>query len=303
MFRKKTTRKRTRRRLAAVERMDSSSSPPAYSSSENTGRARPGQAEAHHSASWWALLSRRVGALVLTIAIFVSVISILTVSPHAKIQQLTSSSTGGAILRSQAEYQTAADKLLASSLWNRNKVTIDAGNISHQMTAKFPELASASVTIPLIGHRPSVYVQPAQASLVVAANNGAFVIDQNGRALMLSSNLPTAHKLPQIVDQSTLPIRIGRQVLTSDDVSFVRTVLAELSAKGVGVSSMVLPPSSRELDVYIDNQPYFVKFNLENNDARQQAGTYLATIAELQRGHVAPTQYVDVRVNGRAYYK
>jgi cell division septal protein FtsQ len=230
-------------------------------------------------------------------------VNVLIISPHAKIEPLTSSKTGGAFLRDQAEYQAAADKLLASSIWNRNKITINTGQISRQLTERFPELSSASVTLPMLAHRPIVYVQPAEAALVVAANNGAFVIDQNGRALMPSANLPTARNLPQLVDQSGLPVRTGSQVLTSDDISFIQTVLTELGAKHVRVSSMVLPVESQELDVYIDGQPYFVKFNLANDDARLQAGTYLATAAQLKRQQMTPKKYVDVRVDGRAYYK
>jgi cell division septal protein FtsQ len=251
----------------------------------------------------WAQFSRRVGVLILALAIVISVFHLLSVSSQARIVPLTSSAASSAFLRNQADYQAAADKLLTSSLWNRNKITIDTGQISRGMVAQFPELASASVTLPLFAQRPTVYVQPAQAALVVAADNGAFVIDQNGRALMPSANLPTAHNLPQIVDQSGLQIKTGHQVLTADDVGFVQTVIAELSAKHTAVSSMVLPAASRELDVYIAGQPYFVKFNLANDDARQQAGTYLATAAQLQRQHVTPAHDVDVRVDGRAYYQ
>jgi len=306
MFGRKKDRRARRRLTASTDRPAA----PAYRSSgrtseqsDNTGRARPGQPEARSVGTLWGQVARRAGVLILGLAIIVSVINVLSVSPHAKIEPLTSSTAGSPLLRSQAEYQAAADKALSSSLWNRNKITIDTGGVSRQMMSQFPELSSVSVTLPLAAHRPTIYVQPAQASLVVAADNGAFVIDQNGRALMPSANLPTAHNLPQVVDQSGLHIQSGHQVLTSDDVAFVQTVLAELATKKVGVSSMVLPATSRELDLYITGQPYFVKFNLANNDARQQAGTYLATAAELGRQHVTPAHYVDVRVDGRAYYQ
>lgn len=270
---------------------------------DNTGRMRPSQAASRDVSGLAAKLGRRVGVLILAIAIVVSVFNVLSVTPRVKVEPLTMSKTSGALLRDSGEYQAAADKLLSSSLWNRNKITINTGQVSQQLTKQFPELSSASITLPLLAHRPILYVQPAEASLVVAADNGAFVVDQNGRALIPSANLPTAHNLPQVVDKSGLAISVGRQVLTSDDVTFIQTVLDELNAKHLQVSSMVLPAESRELDVYIEGQPYFVKFNLAGGDARQQAGTYLATIAELQREHATPAHYIDVRVDGRAYYK
>ncbi len=298
MFRRKTDKRARQRRTYA-----SSSPAPRPEAIDNTARLHPGQTRSPQATTLWKRLSRQAGVLALTAAIIISVINVLSVSPHAKVEPLTASKTSSAFLRSQAEYQVAADKLLASSIWNRNKITINTGGISQQLVAQFPELSSASITLPLLAHRPIVYVQPAQASLVVAADNGAFVIDQTGKVLMPAANLPTAHNLPQIVDQSGLQISANHQVLTADDVNFVQTVLAELAAKHVAVSSMVLPATSRELDVYIAGQPYFVKFNLQNTDARQQAGTYLAAAAQLQRQHITPAHYIDVRVDGRAYYQ
>ncbi len=304
MFGRKKDR-RSRTRTAATPATPAYRSTPRPEPADNTGRLRPGQPEPRSVGTLWGQIARRAGVLVLAVAIIVSVINVLSVSPQAKIEPLTSSQAqaSSAFLRDRAEYQAAADRLLASSIWNRNKITINTTQISRQLATQFPELSGASVTLPLLAHRPTIYVQPAQAALVVAANNGAYVIDQNGRALMPSANLPTARNLPQIVDQSGLSISTGHQVLTSDGVSFIQTVLAELAAKKVSVSSMVLPASSRQLNVYIAGQPYFVKFNLAGGDARQQAGTYLATIAELRSQHATPKHYIDVRVDGRAYYR
>ncbi len=66
---------------------------------------------------------------------------------------------------------------------------------------------------------------------------------------------------------------------------------------------MTLPVGTSELDVRLAGQPYSVKFNLESGTARQQAGTFLATESKLKSQNVTPAEYIDVRVDGRAYYK
>ena len=299
--RKKSRTRRRRLEVSAASEQTARQRRP--ESAENTGRMRPSQAPPRDLSSIGAKLGRRIGVFILAAAIVISLFNVLSVSPRVKVEPLSRSKTSSALLRNSSEYQAAADKLLSSSLWNRNKITINTGQVSRQLIKQFPELSGASITLPLLAHRPILYVQPAEASLVVAAANGAFVVDQDGRALMPSSNLPTAHNLPQVVDKSGLSVSIGHQVLTGDDVNFIQTVLAELKAKHIQVSSMVLPAESRELDVYIEKQPYFVKFNLAGGDARQQAGTYLATVAELKREHASAAHYIDVRVDGRAYYK
>ncbi|HVV66560.1 MAG TPA: hypothetical protein VHB72_00620 [Candidatus Saccharimonadales bacterium] len=265
------------------------------------GAAAAASAQAKASRMWRFWL-QRTGLLILLVALVISVCNVLSLSTNAEIKPVTQSGSGS-FLRSQATYQSAADKLLAASIWNRNKITIDTAVFNRNMMAQFPELASVSVSLPLLAHRPVVYIQPSKATAVLNAANGSFVIDDNGKALLPSAQLPSAGQLPQITDQSGLHVELNHQVLTADDVNFIQTVLAELSAKHIGVSSLVLPASSRELDVYIAGQPYYVKFNLQSGDARQQAGTFLAALSQLQKQHVTPPHYVDVRVDGRAYYQ
>jgi hypothetical protein len=245
---------------------------------------------------------QRFGLIILCTALLVSIISVLSLSANARLLPLTSGDQAH-FLRDQSIYQAAADKFLAGSIWNRNKITIDTGKFDSQMTQKFPELSSVSVALPLLAHRPVVYLQPAQPALVLSGDTGSFVIDSRGKALLAADGSSSEAKLPQVVDQSGLQVQLNHQVLSADNVSFIQTVVAQLAAKQLTVSSMVLPAATSELDVHIAGQPYFVKFNLHDNSPRQQAGTFLAAIAQLQKKNTPPSQYVDVRVPGRAYYQ
>lgn len=269
----------------------------------NTGRQAGGPATKRPAAAslkrFWL---QRFGMIILITVILVCVVSALSLSPNAKIEPLKATDSNS-FLRDQAAYQRAADKLLASSLWNRNKITIDTDKFSAQMVKQFPELSSVSVTLPLLAHRPVVYVQPAQPALILATDSGSYVIDERGRALLPANGSPTQTKLPQVVDQSGLKIKLNQQVLSSDDVRFIQTVVRQLAAKQFTVSSLVLPANSSELNARLAGKSYFVKFNLRDDNPRQQAGTFLATIANLQRKNTLPSQYVDVRVSGRAYYQ
>ncbi len=267
----------------------------------NVGRGDRSEQKRAARSSFLRFWLQRSGMIVLIIVVGLCVVNVLSLSHHAKVLPLDSNSKAS-FLRKQTDYQAAADKLLAGSIWNGNKITIDTGNISKQMVAQFPELSSASVTLPLLAHRPVIYLQPTQPALILAAHNGSYVIGTNGKALLSSDALPPGNNLPQITDESGLDVQLNRQVLTTDDVSFIQTVLGELGAKHIKVSAMDLPPASSELDAHIAGQPYFVKFNLQSDDARQQAGTLLATLALLQRQHVTPAHYIDVRLSGRAYY-
>jgi hypothetical protein len=242
----------------------------------------------------------------LVIALMVVAIEETTLSPTPKIVTLTTS-TSQVFLRSPSIYQQAAVGLFTKSKWNRNKLTINAGAISDQLKRDFPELAAVSVALPLFGHYPTVYIQPSEPSLVLISQpSGSFVLNGNGVALIGASN-QTAQlanlNIPTVVDQSGIPVSIGQTVLASTTVNFISTVAAQLRAQHIGFTSMVLPDSASELDVYLNGQPYYARFNTEDNSALQQVGTLIATMKHLQSEGVTPHTYIDVMVDGRAYYK
>lgn len=248
---------------------------------------------------------RRAGLLILLLAITASITSSLTLSANPEIVAVKDNNGNGAFLHSEATYQAAAAKLFNESMLNRSKITVDTDKISTEMVKKFPELANVSVTLPLIAHRPIVYLEAAKPALIINAANGSYVLDTNGRALLPSGALDSSTRsgLPTVVDQSGLEVVLGKQILPAKNIEFIDTVVAQLAARKVKISSMTLPPSASQLDAQIEGQPYFVKFNLQTDDARRQAGAFLATQAQLQRKNTLPSKYIDVRVEGRAYYQ
>lgn len=244
----------------------------------------------------------RFGLLILLIALVASAVHVLSLSSQAKVLPLVNASNQS-LLGSPAAYQASANRLLAASIWNRSKLTINTDKLAQQLRNQFPELASVSVTVPLLTQQPLIYVEPAQPVLVlIVKNNDGFVVDNNGRAVARNVNFQSGG-LVQLHDQSGLKIQLNQQALPASYVRFMQVILAELAAKQIVVAGMVLPAATSELDVQIAGQPYFIKFNLQSTNPRGQAGTFLAAIAGLKRQGITPAKYVDVRVDGRAYYQ
>ncbi len=270
---------------------------------KNIGRLkerRSSQQPARKKLSYFLL--QRFGLVILLIAGVACAVNILSLNSNAKVSPLTTS-TNQAFLQPTSVYEAAASLALKNSVWNYNKVTIDTNQISLQMLNQFPELTKVSVTLPLLAHRPLVYVQPALPTLMLVTNSGSsFIVDSTGKAVIAGTS-SSLHQLPILHDQSGLKIRLNHQALSGASVTFIQNIIAQLAAKQFTVSSMVLPGASSELDIKLAGQPYFVKFNLQRDDPRGQAGVFLATIAGLKRKDVTPGNYVDVRVEGRAYYQ
>ncbi len=247
---------------------------------------------------------QRFGLLILMVVVLASLVNILSLTDTAKVVPLTTDKSQP-LLRPTAAYQQAANQALRQKVWNRNKITIDTGQLSRQLLKQFPELNGVSVTVPLLAHQPIVYVEPAQPALILAANNGAFVVSSSGKALLKAGTPDQLQQptLPVVSDQSSLSASLDHQVLARSSVRFIQTVVAQLAAKQFSIAGLVLPPGASELDVHLNGKSYFIKFNLESNDPTGEAGTFLATISQLQHQNITPASYVDVRVPGRAYYK
>jgi hypothetical protein len=274
-------------------------------SDTNIGRASPVE-ERKSSRSRMHMLLQHAPVALAAVVIIGCVLSQFTLGVSPKIIALGNGSSD-VFLRDTATYQAAAAKLFGGSFYNRNKLTVDTSGVVTKLKNEFPELQDVSIALPILGHRPVVYVQPAEpAAVLIEPGGNKFVLDSGGRALMqLASEAQTRNlKVVAITDQSGLHATVGGVTIPSTTMSFIKTIAEQLSAQHIGIESVVLPAAGNELDVYISGTKYFGKFNLQQpDDAFQQVGTFVAVMQQLAQQGKVPGAYIDVRVVGRAYYK
>jgi hypothetical protein len=208
------------------------------------------------------------------------------------------------LLRTPATYDAAARAALAKSFGNKLKITMDTTAVAAALKAQFPELADVTVSVPLVGSRPIVHITPATPSALLSSGGSLFVLDVNGHAILDAHQMKDPNNLgvPVVIDESGLPIELGHAALPSTTVAFIAEFAGQLQAKHLSVSSMTLPAGTSELDVKVSGVSYTIKCNVRG-DGRVEAGAYLAVKQSLEQDHKAPKDYVDVRVEDRAYYK
>lgn len=247
---------------------------------------------------------RRLPALILGVGAFILVMNSLILSSDPEVVAFADAQNRQIFLRDQSAYQQAAHHILADSVFNTNKITIDTAEIERKLREQFPELEHVSVRLPVFGYQPAIYIQPSRPALLFKAADGLYVLDTTGRALMNANTSTRLDKLelPVVEDQSGLSVPLGQIVLPSDNVAFITEVVGQLKAKNIQAVSLVLPKGTSELLVGVKDVPYVVKFNLRG-DARVEAGAYLAVRKHLERENKVPSTYIDVRVDNRAYYR
>jgi|GEM_PF-497204 len=243
------------------------------------------------------------GAFIGGIVVLLIIISIIQLDTTPNVKIINGSE--GYALHSDADYAAVATNAMRGSLLNTNKITIDTKAISRSVKEQFPEIKSAAVTLPLVGKKPTVYIELTKPVLILNTSSQSVVVDSTGQALVTAqsvSGLKQFH-LPALYDQSQLELKVGDVVLSSSAVQFIQTVLDQLARHKLQVKQMVLPAGTEEVDVYIQGDSYFTKYNLHETNAYQQVGTFLAVRQELAGQKGVPAHYIDVRLPGRAYYK
>lgn len=273
---------------------------------ENTGRLEASKAAERDSARPTTFAGRHrtvlfgwLGAVTALVAIYCLVLS---TQPRIVLLQ---DETTEYFLQDQSVYRQSVQDVLGTSVFNRNKLTVDTAAIRTGLLQNYPEVKNASVELPLFGHNPQIYIEPYKPSFILTTTAGnAFLLDATGRALATTSQITDIEKLNLLTvqDRSGLAVTLGNRALPGSTVDFVQTVIAALRAKQIEPSALVLPAATSELDVSITGEPYFIKYNLQG-DALAQAGTYLATRQRLEKDGIKPVEYVDVRVPERSYYK
>jgi hypothetical protein len=277
-------------------------SKPASVFSYYSSRSRTGAGTGRHDFTDRPSRLRHLPTLLAGLVVIFSLFYALSLGDNPRVVLLARQTPN--ILRSNEVYQQAAHILLAESLFNSTKITVNTNEIAQRLRQQFPELEAVSVNIPIIGRRPVIQIAPANPAVILTNQTEAYVLDRNGRALVKVSDVPAVIQLnlPQIIDDAGIDILPGEVSLPKDTVRFVIAVNGQLTAKELKIQSVSLPAVVNELHVRIKGDSYFAKLNLQE-EVRLQVGTFLAVRDRLIKEGGLPLEYIDVRVEGRAYYK
>lgn len=237
------------------------------------------------------------------LAILYGATYLFTLSTDPKILFLKSNSQTS-FIRPDQEYQTAARQILQSSILNRNKATLDTKNLINKLQEKFPEIDSISVSLHFLRRRPVINLHSASLGLLLETPQQTLLVNKDGNALMEASEISELSNLnlPSVKDQSGLEVRAGQKVLNASNVGFITELVGQLASQNLKTDSIILPPLPEELHVRLSGKLYYIKFDLKS-DAKVAVGTLLATIAKLESDRVVPGEYLDVRVEGKAFYR
>lgn len=210
------------------------------------------------------------------------------------------------ILNTTDFYKKSVAEIMNQDLSSKSKITINTKDIEKKIKEKHPELDKVSLNIPLMSRRPIIQISPRQPKLVVLTNSGSYAVDNKGVILASLENVPEPQRaqLLNIKDSVFTDSGPGDIVLPESTIRFIDEVKFQFEQKGIAVDYLELPAVANELHVKPKDKNYIIKFNLQGS-AREQSGVYFALLDRLgaDPGIAAPQEYVDVRVESRAFIK
>jgi hypothetical protein len=128
-----------------------------------------------------------------------------------------------------------------------------------------------------------------------------FYVDENGVAFDRSYGQLSALSVEDA--SGFTPDTAGEgSVASRRFISYLGQLLGAVRAEDVGVvKRVVLPASTRQLDIYLQGREYPIKTHVDR-DPYLQAQDIKYVLAYLDQRHVTP-EYIDVRVEGKAFYR
>jgi hypothetical protein len=246
---------------------------------------------------------RHVGAYIVIVILVVALGFNLVLNSKPKV--IVSGDASATIASANtAAYQQKAQQLFGGSFSSRIKLTINTAQIDAAMQTAFPELESVTTTLPLVGKTATMHVVPAKAVLadVIGTGGSTVAVDARGVDISASTGSHVDTSLPRVIDQSGVIAKSGHTVLPRSTVSFISAVLYQLKSQSITVTNVTLPLGGSQLNVSLQGVTYVAKLNLQE-DPREQSGALAATIKSLVSQQITPSQYIDVRILGRVYYK
>lgn len=206
----------------------------------------------------------------------------------------------GAVTVSSDSVQNQAHNVITSSPLTQNIIFVSTGKIADELKKQNYQIAEAdvrrsglnSIIIKITEQKPSILWSSGNTLSIIGANGHAY----DGEITDLMKQ-----KLVTVVDTTNLPVKKGEKVVSQEFVDFVNALHEQLPNKGIAVTQYQIGDTTTEL-VVKTQQGYFIRFDTTRS-VEQQLQDLSAVLGQMKKTGKKPTEYIDLRINGKVFYK
>ncbi len=189
------------------------------------------------------------------------------------------------------------DTLVFHSLGQGNELTIDTVALASKLQQTDPRLRNVNV-VRQWPHGLNISAQLKQPSLGWSSDGAFYVLDKDGTVI---GQLPAGSNLPLVTDDSNLPVTLGKVVAPTEFIEYVTALVPQLRANGVTVKGIDIKDTT--FDLYVTTgQGYQLIFDTPRT-VDSEIADYKVVMQTLAKQHATPSKYIDLRIQGRAYWQ
>ena len=188
---------------------------------------------------------------------------------------------------------------LNSRLLARNWVFLNSSDLKSflQKTFTGQETITVDKKFP---NRLVVSTDEQKPALIWKTGSHSYILSTNGRAIT-EQNKQSSSDLPVVYDNTNLPVDVGSKVTGRDFANFVTSIGSFLKDNKIDYEKIYVSDTTSELNVQT-KQGYTIKFStLLKPDS--QTRSLKATLDLMAQQNKKASSYIDLRVDGRAFYK
>ncbi len=198
----------------------------------------------------------------------------------------------------QESYRQTMEEYYTARPAERLRFLLDESRLASHMQAQHPEIESFSVEQSKIGEAVVSVVARQPVARWSIDSTDQFV---DGKGVVFANNYFATPAL-QIVDESGLRVGSGQLVASNRFLGFVGRLLSSANERSLSVVKVTLPAATtRQVEVLFLDRPTKYKVSVDRS-AGQQVEDISRIIKYLAERGLTP-EYVDVRLEGKAYYK
>jgi hypothetical protein len=238
---------------------------------------------------------RKLGAFFVILAIFISLISIFLFQFISKVSIVSNESKSQNLIK----YEKSVEEYLNINPSERILSNLNKNALLESLQKDYPEVLSIS-DIKFNGLTSyKIYLDFRKPVASWLVDGKEFFVDSEG----VSFNVNNFEKPSlNIIDDSGAIVSNGKNVASSSFFSFIGKLVSAANKQGLEVSKIRIPPLSlRQIEVSVKGVSYFVRMSTADS-AEGQIINFKKAIEYFGTHKISPN-YIDLRIEGKGYYK
>ena len=238
---------------------------------------------------------RKLGVFFVILAIFISLISIFLFQFISKVSVVSNESKS----QNLSKYEKSVEEYLNINPSERILSNLNKNALLESLQKDYPEVLSIS-DIKFNGLTSyKIYLDFRKPVASWLVDGKEFFVDSEG----VSFNVNNFEKPSlNIIDDSGAIVSNGKNVASSSFFSFIGKLVSAANKQGLEISKIRIPPLSlRQVEVSVKGVSYFARMSTADS-AEGQIINFKKAI-EYFRAHKMLPNYIDLRIDGKGYYK